>query len=196
MPKTMSSPWSPTPQPFLGRFLFKTPISTSIGGVVSIRENSNHPPKAIFIVDMLMSHWPDSHRLASEAALDGDEDQREDSFIPTSILRGDRYHRRYRLGPMSSADIKRMVQSSRTRAIEIRDSLPTVETPTSRLHSKHAPDAEVEEMDDDYGTESQRGRRRGVGSGSILWTTLTERALLMRGLGLRVTNLTLLLLQG
>uniref|UniRef100_A0A803Q736 Uncharacterized protein n=1 Tax=Cannabis sativa TaxID=3483 RepID=A0A803Q736_CANSA len=110
-----------------------------------------------------MSDLSDSQMLGSGGGVFADEQDQEDSFIPTSIFEEETpVARTATLGPLSSENIERMVQElAELVTIEIRDSESTVSAREHFVHSRHAPDAKVEEMGmiGRFLTTSQRKRK-------------------------------------
>uniref|UniRef100_A0A803QQE1 Uncharacterized protein n=1 Tax=Cannabis sativa TaxID=3483 RepID=A0A803QQE1_CANSA len=81
-----------------------------------------------------------------------DEQNKSDNFIPASISDEEvPVAKAANLGPLSSDKIERMVQElTEPGTIEIRDSEFTVSAREHLIHSRHAPDIEVEEMGEDW----------------------------------------------
>ncbi|KAM6579736.1 hypothetical protein CsatA_003510 [Cannabis sativa] len=99
-----------------------------------------------------MSDLSDSQQLGSGGrAFDGESSQERDSFLPTDISEMEAAE--IELGPMSSVDIERMVQElAEPGTIDIRDSESTVSARDYLIHTRHAPDIEVEEVEEEWTT--------------------------------------------
>ncbi|KAM6566014.1 hypothetical protein CsatA_025142 [Cannabis sativa] len=116
-----------------------------------------------------MSDLSDSQLLGSGGrAFDGESSQERDSFLPTDI--SDMEAAEIELGPMSSVDIERMVQElAEPGTIDIRDSESTVSARDYLIHTRHAPDVEVEEVEEEWTTpirESGEEEEEAEGSGT------------------------------
>ncbi|KAM6568699.1 hypothetical protein CsatB_016684 [Cannabis sativa] len=116
-----------------------------------------------------MSDLSDSQQLGSGGrAFDGESSQERDSFLPTDISEMEAAE--IELGPMSSVDIERMVQElAEPGTIDIRDSESTVSARDYLIHTRHAPDIEVEEVEEEWTTpirESGEEEEEAEGSGT------------------------------
>ncbi|KAM6567287.1 hypothetical protein CsatA_026415 [Cannabis sativa] len=116
-----------------------------------------------------MSDLSDSQQLGSGGrAFDGESDQERDNFLPTDISEMEAAE--IELGPMSSVDIERMVQElAEPGTIDIRDSESTVSARDYLIHTRHAPDIEVEEVEEEWTTpvrESGGEEEEAEGSGT------------------------------
>uniref|UniRef100_A0A803NLK4 Uncharacterized protein n=1 Tax=Cannabis sativa TaxID=3483 RepID=A0A803NLK4_CANSA len=96
--------------------------------------------------------------LDSTGAAFVDELERSDSFIPTSISEEETTATRARQGSLSTNKIDRMVQELAELAmVKIRDRESTVSGQDYLVHSRHAPDIEVEKMGEDFEMEYVQG---------------------------------------
>ncbi|KAM6574560.1 hypothetical protein CsatA_022887 [Cannabis sativa] len=116
-----------------------------------------------------MSDLSDSQQLGSGGrAFDGESSQERDSFLPTDISEMEAAE--IELGPMSSVDIERMVQElAEPGTIDIRDSESTVSARDYLIHTRHAPDIEVELVEEEWTTpvrESGEEEEEAEGSGT------------------------------
>ncbi|KAM6559948.1 hypothetical protein CsatA_029187 [Cannabis sativa] len=116
-----------------------------------------------------MSDLSDSQQLGSGGrAFDGESSQERDSFLPTDISEIEAAE--IELGPMSSVDIERMVQElAEPGTIDIRDSESTVSARDYLIHTRHALDIEVEEVEEEWTTpvrESGEEEEEAEGSGT------------------------------
>ncbi|KAM6567068.1 hypothetical protein CsatA_026196 [Cannabis sativa] len=122
-----------------------------------------------FYTLLRMSDLSDSQQLGSGGrAFDGESSQERDSFLPTDISEMEAAE--IELGPMSSVDIERMVQElAEPGTIDIRDSESTVSARDYLIHTRHAPDIEVEEVEEEWTTpvrESGEEEEEAEGSGT------------------------------